>query len=266
MINAILVDDILQTILLQTKNCNICYVCNKWYTLCHQKIINCLCNVYKHINPNEQQIHCLYYVYKYFNSNELTIPDCDRMIGSIKYDDNDFIWQTPSFQIRERLFNPEKINIFYGDIIRLSFDFPLNDQIGCHELKQFFGKIDKKMEILWSDQNKQIDFAYKPIINETLNKSSFWIAALEWNFLSRQIITPILMRDPDMKKNPIIIVPKNLRHLDELIPPGSTIRLIIHTKQINLTDYNKNNRLKFKIKMIECTPRKKNTSSEISFF
>jgi len=258
MINDILVDDILEIILLQTKNCNICYICKKWYLLCHQKIINCLCNVYKHINQNVKTIHCLYCAYKYFNPTELTIPNFvlhyNSMIGYIKYDNNDFIWQTPPFQILEQWFDINGPIRYYGNVSRVLFDFPLDNQIGCCELKQFFDEIDKKTKILWNNQNDKN--MYESIVYKQLNQTLYWTATLEFNILNREISTPILIRDPDIKENPKLIRLKDLQHLDDLMPIGSTIRLIIHTTQINSNEYENRNRLIFKIKMIECTPKK----------
>jgi hypothetical protein len=94
------------------------------------------------------------------------------------------------------------------------------------------------------------------------------------DFKTNTITTPVWLRDPDWEeKHPGVpetfkdmtrVIPRDADHLTELMPWGSTVRLLITVSNFYADKTPLNNSLsygfKFKIKMIECTPRKKNPS------
>jgi len=166
----------------------------------------------------------------------------------------------------------------------MNVKFPLDDQIGCKKLKQFYSKLDKKILEMYT--NKNIKFQYDPIIKDPKTnmhekimkkkiQSQYWNAKIDYDSGTDKIITPVFLRDPDHKeKNPGIkeipkkIIPKNADHLAELIPWGSTVRLIIQCNKFvvyEVPNKKERHKLYFTIKMIECTPRKKNPLLNYSF-
>ena len=88
-----------------------------------------------------------------FDSKKLKVTEIDinntrcksQMIGWVKYNNETFNWQTPTFKISQYGVS-DLTEYVTTEKQRLTLKFPLDDQPGCQELKQFFGKIDKKMK------------------------------------------------------------------------------------------------------------------------
>ena len=139
--------------------------------------------------------------------------------------------------------------------------------------EEYDNRINREINLIIKKNFTEYELQYK---QQRRKESDFWIAKLTYDPVTGKILTPIWMRDPDWeKKHPGIvekprrIMPKNVDHLAELMPLGSTIRLIIENNKYVVCEI-PNLYIKYmpdlKILMIECTPRKKTMSlSDYSF-
>ncbi len=231
----------------------------------------------------------------------------------VKYNDGQFLFQTPVFKITQYGVPGVLAEYKTTEKQRRALKFPLDDQPGCNELKQFFEKLEKKLrdekESLLIDKKKNSiiedvedednKFKIKEIIktpkketkaqlkqreeewlkkgkdfSKRTQKCQYWKAKLDDDFNTQVIKTPVWLRDPDWEekhpgvpetiKDMVKVMPRDADHLTELMPYGSTVKLIIavvkfvvdKTPLANGLNYGFN----FKIKMIECTPRKQAAS------
>ncbi len=237
-----------------------------------------------------------------FNKNQFT--------AWVKYNNENLNVQTPVFQITQYGVPGFFAEYNTTEKQRLNMKFPLDDQPGCNELKQFFGKLEKKLkdeklsllgeQVIEDVEDEENQFKLKEItrtpkketkaklkeieekwksqnkdFSKRTQKCQFWRAKLDVDFKTGAIKTPVWLRDPDWEeKHPGVpetmkdmtkVMPRNADHLTEIMPYGSTVKLIFSISNFfadktALAATGLNYGFNFKIKMIECTPRKQGPS------
>ena len=103
---------------------------------------------------NQPKVEAKPVLIKDFNPKKLVVMPLDdknefnkqQMIGWVKYNNEQFNWQSPYFKLTQ--YGVPGILPEYNttERQRQNLKFPLDDQPGCIELKQYFAKIDKKLK------------------------------------------------------------------------------------------------------------------------
>jgi len=155
----LLPDDQLIIIIHESNNCKYKFVCKRWYKIYSN---------FKNYSNYDNNIQILNSDEK-FILDKLVITDINKAKCNlynksffdklVKYDDDEFIFQTPFFKISKNyVFDRDWINDLGG-----TFEFILNNDChGCHNLKHFFDMIDKKIE----NEKESILLRINEVINE----------------------------------------------------------------------------------------------------